>query len=25
VLIKKARDLGKPGHDTSFGHGFLDL
>jgi len=25
VLIRKARDLGKPGRDTSFGHGFLDL
>ena len=25
ALISNARDLGKPGRDTSFGHGFLDL
>lgn len=24
-LINKARDLGEPGRDTSFGHGFLNL
>ena len=25
ALIRKARDMGEPGRDTSFGHGFLDL